>query len=377
MRRVRAGRVRGRLPPFVAVLLTLACSGCASPWTGEAPQADQRSRFIGFTDLSAFTKTTGPEPGTVVFTSKQIASLIDWNELVISWNAPADTALKVEARALGKDWSSRFYHLGLWSLDPARYPRTSVAGQKDGDGEVKTDTLVLNRLARGVQVRLTLTPLPGSGRPSVRFLGLSFLNRAQPLSSQPPNPRAWGRTIPVPERGQLDYADGRDWCSPTSVSMVLAHWAAARHRRDWDIGVPEAARQIHDPAWGGTGNWCFNTALAGSLPGMRACVTRFGDLAEVETWTAAGFPVVLSVSFDLLNGKTRDEGTGHLVVCVGFTATGDVVVNDPWAPKKEGLRVRRTYPRAQVVTGWQRSENTVYLIYPEQAKIPPNRRGHW
>jgi hypothetical protein len=366
-----------RTSTFTAVLLTLSLSSCSVPVAERAPLPDRRSHFIGFTDLSAFTQAAGSEPDTRVFTSKEIAAPIDWNELVISWNAPPDTALKVEARALGHDGSSRFYHLGLWSLDPARHPRTSVTGQKDSDGEVKTDTLVLNRLARGAQVRLTLTPLNRQARPSLKFLGLSFLNSTLPSPSRSPNKKAWGKTIPVPEKGQLDYANGRDWCSPTSVSMVLAHWAAARHRRDWNVDVPEAARHIHDPAWRGTGNWCFNTAFAGSLPGIRAYVTRFSDLAEVETWTAAGFPVVLSVSFDLLNGKTQDEGTGHLVVCAGFTDTGDVVVNDPWAPKKDGLRVRRTYPRAQVVQAWQRSDNTVYLIYPAEAKIPPNRWGHW
>jgi hypothetical protein len=184
---------------------------------------------------------------------------------------------------------------------------------------------------------------------------------------------AWGKALPLPEKSQSDYVGGRDWCSPTSVSMVLSYWAEVCQRPDWRVEVPEAARQIHDPAWGGTGNWSFNTAFAGSLAGPRAYVARFSDLVEVEEWISAGVPVVLSVSFDLLHGKSQDQRTGHLIVCVGFTQAGDVIVNDPWAPKEEGRGVRRVYPRTNVLAAWRRSQNTVYLIYPEWIETPPNR----
>jgi hypothetical protein len=354
---------------WLGFLLGAALSGCYFGGSHQQAGPDRCTRFIACTDFTAFTKTAGSDPRQIVLVSSEIAAGLDWNELVVSWNAPPTTALRVEARALGAGWSSGYYNLGLWSLNPERHPRTSVKGQKDHYGSVHTDTLVLTRPANRVQLRLTLTSLAEQVEPSLKFLGLSFLDSSRPPSSRPPNRRAWGKTIPVPAKGQLDYAGGDDWCSPTSVSMVLAHWARVRGRSDWNVDVPEAARQIHDPAWGGTGNWCFNAALAGSLPGMRACVTRCRDLTEVEDWTRRGFPVVLSVSFNLLNGRRQGGGPGHLVVCVGFTDKGDVVINDPWAPPKEGRGVRRVYPRPDVLTAWQHSHNTVYLIYPERAYL--------
>jgi hypothetical protein len=30
-----------------------------------------------------------------------------------------------------------------------------------------------------------------------------------------------------------------------------------------------------------------------------------------------------------------------------------------------------------VINAWKTSKNTVYLVYPESAKIPKNRLGHW
>jgi hypothetical protein len=61
------------------------------------------------------------------------------------------------------------------------------------------------------------------------------------------------------------------------------------------------------------------------------------------------------------------------VVCVGFTESGDPVINDPGTSQN----VRKIFPRANLVKAWAYSENTAYLIYPEGAEIPDDRFGHW
>ena len=137
-----------------------------------------------------------------------------------------------------------------------------------------------------------------------------------------------------------------------------------------DLGVEAVARAVFDRNWPGTGNWPFNTAHAGGFPGMRAYVTRLNDVAEMEDWIAAGFPVVASVTYSTLKGSQR-EPSGHLIVCAGFTAEGDLIANDPGTSQN----VRKTFPRANFINAWRSSGNTVYLIYPEGAPIPrsPNR----
>jgi hypothetical protein len=156
--------------------------------------------------------------------------------------------------------------------------------------------------------------------------------------------------------------------------MVLAFWAQQLGRVDLDHDVPAVAKGVHDPNWPGTGNWPFNTAFAGALPGLRAYVARLSDVSELEDWIAAGIPVVVSLSYDLLRGQPkRPESDGHLVVCVGFTSEGDVIVNDPGTR----LGVRKTFPRANLVTAWAHSHNTVYLIHPEPMRPPADRFRHW
>ena len=155
--------------------------------------------------------------------------------------------------------------------------------------------------------------------------------------------------------------------------MVLAHWARVQRQPALDRDVPEVVEGVFDPKWPGTGNWAFNTAYAGSIPGLRAYVTRLTDVAELEDWVAADVPVILSVCYDLLRGKPRTRDSGHLVVCVGFTESGEVVVNDPGTRDQ----VRKTFPRDNLVRAWAHSRNTVYLIHPDTWRPPRDRFQHW
>ncbi len=356
------------------LLAATILSGCKS-----FPGASQSrySHFTGLADFSNFSRSQNGG-GETVLLSPEIKSPCDWNELVVSWNvtAPAGSYLKIEARAVSKNHTTKFYVMGLWSPDNQAFPRTSVSGQKDADGDVKVDTLVLNGPASAVQIRLTLGGTNGR-LPALKFLGLSFCNPKIAPETLPPNRAAWGNIVPTPERSQQSYRGGGGWCSPTSLSMALARWGAISNRADWNLDAPEVAAGVFDHNFKkATGNWSFNTAFAGGLDGMRAYVTRFSDVSELEDWIAAGIPVIISARYDLLQDGRADDFNGHLTVCRGFTANGDLVINDPWTDlKTEG--VRHIYKRANVIRAWATSHNTVYLVYPENVKKPRDRFGHW
>ena len=330
-------------------------------------------RFVSWSDFSGFKREKGAKPGEVILTSPEVDLVIPWDELVVSWNAelPAEAALRLEARAIYPDRATRYYVMGLWSGDAARNPRESVRKQKDDDGDVQTDTLVMKRPGGKAQVRLTM-----SEPTNLKFLGLSFADTKVKPGPLPPNKAAWGKVIEVPEKSQLAYEGGRGWCSAASTCMALNYWGQRLDRSDLGRDVPEVAAGVNDPKWPGTGNWPFNTAYAGSFPGIRACVTRFSDLSEVEDWIAAGVPVVMSVLPRLLTGSDS-ASNGHLIVGIGFTKEGDLVANDPWARLEKGQPVRRVYKRVNAAAAWAASHHTVYLIYPEGWKVPKDRFGHW
>jgi len=152
----------------------------------------------------------------------------------------------------------------------------------------------------------------------------------------------------------------------------MSYWSERLQRPELDHDVPEIVKEVYDAKWEGTGNWPFNMAYAGSYDGMRGYVTRMSDVSEIEDWVAAGLPVGVSLCYNRLRGKSGPL-SGHLVVCIGFTKDGDVVLNDPGTT----LNVRKTFPRQNFIAAWSHSKNAVYLIYPQAAKVPEDRFGHW
>ncbi len=177
---------------------------------------------------------------------------------------------------------------------------------------------------------------------------------------------------------------GEAWCSPTSTAMVLAYydalppvdeaaWVGADHA---DAFVDDIARRTFDHGYDGTGNWPFNTAFAATRT-HKAFVTRFASLRGVEQMVAAGIPVVTSLTFGSgqLTGAPISATNGHLLVVVGFTSAGDVVVNDPAAA--DNASVRRSYDRAQFENAWLKrgrdggSGGLGYVIHDRAHPLPP------
>jgi hypothetical protein len=328
------------------------------------------AQFIGLKSFSAFESSEPNKAGEIVMTSPEFAPAIEWDQLVASWDADTTNGyLKVEARGLATERATKYFTMSVWSADPARHPRTSVSKQKSSEGNVITDTLFLTKPCERVQVRLTLG---GSDKPKLKFLGLCLLDSRVKPEPLPPNRAAWGRALPVPERSQMAYPNGKVLCSPTTVSMIMTYWSKELNRPELDHDVPDIVKAVYDSGWKGTGNWPFNTAYAGSYPGMRGYVTRMTDVSELEDWIAAGLPVGLSLCYDRLRGKGPGPN-GHLVVLVGFTEDGDPIINDPGTSKN----VRKVFPRKNLIYAWEHSHNAAYMIYPEDATIPKDRFGHW
>ena len=344
---------------FANGFLLTACSTPARP----APRTQLRS----FDRFEAFERTQ--RGNDVVWLSPRVG-VLPWDELIVSWNGhcPAGTSLQVEARAFDGEHATRFYTIARWSAEVGK-GRTSLENEPDADAAVETDTMMCRRLMNGAQVRITLSAANDIA-PQLKLVTFSFLNSTVAPPSMPMNRAAWGKTLEVPQRSQLGHPGASGWCSPTALSMLLAHWAQRLHRPELDVPVPEVARCVYDTAYGGTGNWIFNAAYAGGFQGMRAYATRFDNFRQVEDCIAAGIPLALSVSFDLLNGKEQDQNNGHLIVVAGFTASGDVVANDPWPNPKKENRVRKIFPRERVIAAWQRSKQTVYLVFPESVRAP-------
>ncbi|MER5732430.1 peptidase C39 family protein [Streptomyces sp. NPDC002138] len=302
-------------------------------------------------------------------------------EAIASWNAltPAGTWIQTELRPTYTDGvTGPWYVMGRWASGDGDIRRTSVDGQTDGTSTVWTDTLALDGSARtrglrigAWQLRLTLHRRPGAPLgPEVRLAGV-MASDVPDRFTVPASVPGTARELAVPRYSQEihtgqypEYDNGGEaWCSPTSSQMIIEYWgrkpsasALAWVRKEYaDPQVCHAARATYDSAYKGCGNWPFNAAYAATYPGLAGVVTRLGSLADVETLIAAGIPVITSQSFR--EGELTGAGygtAGHLMTVIGFTATGDVIANDPNSPSNPA--VRRVYRRREWENVWLRTK---------------------
>ena len=92
----------------------------------------------------------------------------------------------------------------------------------------------------------------------------------------------WGEPLSVPARSQMIYPNGGEaWCSPASLSMVMAYWAGETGVESLDQSVPVVAGGVYDYSYGGWGNWSFNTAYASAYD-LDAAVMRMTSVEQVE-----------------------------------------------------------------------------------------------
>lgn len=305
----------------------------------------------------------------------------DASELVASWNAdtPAGTWIQVEMQGTyNTGGATPWYVMSRWASGDADIKRTSLDGQGDPYSTIWTDTFSIDDVDNGVmlrafQLKLTLYRAPGQWRsPRVTMLGAMSSYVPDRFTVAPSAGHiAWGKELAVPRysqnvhEGQYPEFDGggEAWCSPTSTEMVVEYYGRKPSASDtaWvdpsyaDPQVDHAARMTFDYEYDGAGNWPFNTAYAASFPGLDAIVTRLHSLDEAERFINAGIPIVTSQSFlaSELDGANYST-SGHLFVIVGFTATGDVIINDPASSSNEA--VRNVYPRAQFEQVWLRTK---------------------
>jgi hypothetical protein len=332
----------------------------------------------------------------------------EFDELVSSWNAttPSGTWIQVQMQEArdkkgGRTVESGWWTMGVWASGDDTIKRTSIPHQFSPLGFIGIDTFLTHRPAAQYRLRVTLYRLPGlTVTPSVRQLGAmtSYATANTQRSLPSPLGGAEGIELSVPRlsqeihHGQYPEFDngGEAWCSPTSTAMVIQYFGFGPTAEDlaWvdpsyaDPQVDHAARMTFDYNYDGAGNWPFNVAYAASF-GLSGEVTRLHSLTEVEQFIKAGIPVVASIRVreHQLRGFEPGGTAGHLVVIVGFTATGDPIVNDP--ASFDDNDVRHVYDRAQFERVWletRPSEGLVYLIHPDSVALPANTPGepvHW
>lgn len=343
--------------------------------------------------------TKGKTSGTL--TSRTYKPSTRFDTLVPSWNAatPGPTWIQVQVRVKsGGSWT-RWFNLGVWNRETTPVKRRSVNGQSTSRWRVATDTLQSKGrvFASSYQYRVKLSTKKRGKSPSIGALSVVSSNSYRHGDSLGISrlKKAWGKDLAVPTRTQMVYSQGEAWCSPTSLSMVMAYWAKKTGKKSlnqWPTNVARGVRDYGIPAnsfaWG---NWPFNTGYAASR-GLAARVTRMSQIEQLERWTDMGIPVVVSIAWHnsytskRLVGAPLKRSNGHILVVRGFTKSGHVIVNDP--AFRSSSKVRHVYRRNEFERAWLKNHafygnfgnsGITYLIHPKNKRTPYQHaaRGSW
>jgi hypothetical protein len=295
---------------------------------------------------------------------------LDAARAVVSWNSRTEEG-HVWVRAIGRSGAAgERLRLAQWSTDERRsFSEHDALVAIDVDVVRALEPLAALEIETSAPLELlalasdgpTLPPRAASGR----AFELDVPARSQyPAAAAHPqlpagdahshHPAGTTRSQFPAGTGSLSpglAASARGWCSPASLAMILEYCGR-------DLPLEEVARSVYDSAYGGTGNWSFNVAFAGSL-GLRAHAAFLRDLREAEDLLESGSPPALSFDWHAgeLPGAPLAESAGHFAVLRGFNAQGDPLLNDPAQPG-----VRTSYPRAAFEAVWLRHGGLAYVV---------------
>lgn len=303
--------------------------------------------------------------GGAEFVSPVIDAPFPFNEALVSWNLdlPPAAGVRIDMRVADSAgvWSPWLY-LGRWgdAVVPGERP------QKFDGGKVDVDYFVSPAPAKfsAFQYRIQAIRTAAGGPVGIRRVAVTFSDTGPGAKPEPtahstrkPSPGRLG----VPFRSQKtddDKLDGR-LCSPTSVSMVMAH-------RGVDRPVKDVAAAAYDADFNIYGNWPRNVQAAYAM-GVPGYLTRFSNWAEVEAMLARGQPLIVSIFVEKgqLRNAPYDKTSGHLIVIEGVNEHGDLLVNDPAVATAE--KGQLVYYREDLSNVWLKTvEGTAYVLLTKE-----------
>jgi hypothetical protein len=220
--------------------------------------------------------------------------------------------------------------------------RQSLGGHDDV-ARIDTDIVRANAPITAIEVRCDVA--------------LDMIAVSTPVYGTAPAPLVHSKSLNVGPQSQYvaEFPQERGWCSPASLAMLFDYWGQP-------TDVAAIARAVYDDAYAGTGNWAFNTALAGGR-GLRAAVVHLRGLEHAATFLAAGIPLAISIAWrdGELPGAPLPSSKGHLIVVRGFPSANIVHVNDPAHPD-----IGTMYLAESLDNIWRAHGGVAYAIVPPE-----------
>ncbi|MGI6296059.1 MAG: C39 family peptidase [Armatimonadota bacterium] len=245
------------------------------------------------------------------------------NNIVPSWNVdmPAGTGILIELRGTGGGLTTTpWYEIarqGSGAFPGSRYKSDSL-------GSVADDTLVLKAKRPRIEYRVTLYTNTIGVTPTLRLMALCYSDTGTVLSNPVMAGPGVTTSLAVPWWSQYwSTLDPDVICGPTSMSMSMAY-------NGCKLPTETVAAETYDSYNSMYGNWPFICQTA-ARHGFKSYYMRSNSQQTLRDFIAQGVPVEIGMAYgkNQLTNSPIASTAGHLLLCVGITANGDYICNDP------------------------------------------------
>ncbi len=297
-----------------------------------------------------------PEPEGELLGSWTLSPDQPFTHVIVSFNAdvPEGTGVRAEvAVPVGREWSD-WMAIADWGEMPA--DRATPATWPGG--RIAIDELIADKPIAQLRVRVVEFHDSDHAIPSLERVDVVLSRRAPDRVLDPDT----GERVVVDTPFRACEIEGdaelaSRLCSPTSLSMLLAH-------RGSMPDYLELIGRVHDSAHDLYGVWP-RAIQAAHTYGVTGRLHRFGDWAEVRAHLREVGPIAISLraAEGEVRGMDYDASNGHLIVLTGLTESGDAIVLDPAFGTE--AEARRVYPAHDLSEVWlRRARGTAYVLLP-------------
>ncbi len=244
------------------------------------------------------------------------------DNIVASWNAdmPAGTGIRIELRGVNGATTTVWYEVARQGVTNLPYSRT----ESDGYGYIDWDTLELYNGWPRIEYRVTLFTNTIGVTPTLRLMALCYTDSFRWIADTPMSGPGVTTSLAVPWRSQYwSTLDPDVICGPTSMSMSMAY-------NGCNLPTETVAAETYDAYNDGYGNWPF-IAQEAARHGFKSYYMRSNSQQTLRDFIAQGVPVEIGMAYGVgqLTNSPIPSTDGHLLLCVGITANGDYICNDP------------------------------------------------
>lgn len=177
--------------------------------------------------------------------------------------------------------------------------------------------------------------------------------------------------VPKVSQWNVKHKRAKDFCSPTSMTMVLAYFYKKglfnRFTNNLEGYVKTIAPRVHDDSYLDIyGAWPLNVAQAFNTSGgsLYCSVERLTGFEELYEYINKKIPIAVSIRGYIRGGFKRYDN-GHFVVVVGWNNKRKTIlcVDPAFVTEKTMLRA---YNLKDFMKAWGTSRNLAYVMLPRK-----------